>query len=225
MLWKHMKILCPDKEDKSPKVLKLDDQIVTEPASIVDRLNCYFTSVTERYLPNSIHELDQDSVNTICSFVNSKVPKHVKFSLPPITTNFVLKQLTSMRGLDGFSINILKMSGPAIIASITKLCNLSLETGEFPDNWKEAKVTPLFKGGEKDQCSNYRPIWVLPILPKILEKHVYTCLYEFFQKHKLLVKSQFGFRKYHSCQTALISFAENMYEAINVEKVLLVWFN
>ena len=77
--WKHMKNLCPDKEDKSPKVLKLDDQIVTEPASIVDRLNCYFTSVTERYLPNSIHELDQDSVNTICSFVNSKYLSMLNF--------------------------------------------------------------------------------------------------------------------------------------------------
>ena len=69
VLWKHLKNLCPDKEDKSLKVLKLDDQIVTEPASIVDRLTCYFTSVTERYLPNPIQELDQDSVNTICSFV------------------------------------------------------------------------------------------------------------------------------------------------------------
>ena len=65
---------------------------------------------------------------------------------------------------------------------------------------------------------NYRPISVLPILSKILEKRVYTCLYEFFQKHKLLVKSQFGFRKDHSCQTAPISLTENMYEAMNVKK-------
>ncbi len=110
------------------------------------------------------------------------------------------------------------MAGPAIIASITKLCNLSLETGEFPDKWKEAKVTPLFKGGDKEQCSNYRPISVLPILSKIIEKHVYIHLYEFLQRHELLVKSQFGFRKNHSCQTALIALTEKMYEAINERK-------
>ena len=59
---------------------------------------------------------------------------------------------------------------------------------------------------------------MLPILSKILKKHVHTCLYEFLLKHKLLVKSQFWFCKNHSCQTALISLTENMHEAINVKK-------
>jgi hypothetical protein len=121
-------------------------------------------------------------------------------------------------GLDGFSIKTLKQSAPAIIASITKICNLSIETGIFPDKWKEAKVIPLYKAGEKDQCSNYRPISVLPVLSKILEKHVFVHLYEFLQRHELLVNTQFGFRKHQSCQTALLSLTEQIYKAIHEGK-------
>ena len=148
---------------------------------------------------------------------------NARFSIPPLTTEFVLKQLKSMpsskaTGLDGLSINILKLTAPATIASITKICNMSIETGQFPDKWKEAKVTPLFKGGERDECSNYRPISVLPILSKIIEKHVFVHLYEFLQKHELLVNSQFGFRKKQSCQTALLSLTEKIYQALHEGK-------
>ena len=84
--------------------------------------------------------------------------------------------------------------------------------------WKEAKVTPLHMGGSRHECSNYRPISVLPILSKILEKHVFTHMYAFPQKYNLLVDSQFGFRKQNSCQTALIKLTEKMYKAINEGK-------
>ena len=59
---------------------------------------------------------------------------------------------------------------------------------------------------------------MLPILSKILEKHVFTHLYAFLQKHKLLADSQFGFRKQNSCQTALLTLTEKMYEGINERK-------
>ena len=61
--------------------------------------------------------------------------------------------------------------------------------------WKEAEVKPLHKGESGCEFSNYRPVSVLPILSKILEKHVFTHLYAFLQKHKLLADSQFSFRK------------------------------
>ena len=75
-------------------------------------------------------------------------------------------------------------------------------------------MTPIFKKGKTDDFSNYRPISVLPILSKILEKHVYICLYDFLQDNKLLLDTHFGFRKNHSCQTALITLTEKIYNAI-----------
>ena len=117
-------------------------------------------------------------------------------------------------GLDGIGASPLKLAAPAIADSITYICNLSIKTKSFPEKWKEAKVTPIFKKGKTDDCSYYRPISVLPILSKILEKHVYICLYDSLQDKKLLLDTQFGFRKNHSCQTALITLTEEIYNAI-----------
>ena len=50
----------------------------------------------------------------------------------------------------------------------------------FPNKWKEAKVTPLHKGGPSEEVNNYRPISILPVLSKVLEKHVHDCLSDFF---------------------------------------------
>ena len=105
-----------------------------------------------------------------------------------MSIDFVLKQLRSMpnsksTGLDG----TLKLAAPAIGDPITYICNLSIKTKSFPEKWKEAKVTLIFKKGKTDDCSNYRPISVLPILSKRLEKHVYICLYDFLQAKKLLL--------------------------------------
>ena len=77
-------------------------------------------------------------------------------------------------------------------------------------------MTPIFKKGKTDDCSNmssYRPISVLPILTKILEKHVYMCSHDFLQDNKPLLDTQFGFRKNHLCQTALITLTEEIYNA------------
>ena len=117
---------------------------------IADSLNSYFTSVSENYVPHPKTELDLDSINTITQYVNAKVDTDIDFAIPPLNTEFVRKQLQSMSnckatGLDGFSIQALKLSAPATITSITKICNLSLETGKFPAKWKEAKVTPVQK--------------------------------------------------------------------------------
>ena len=76
-------------------------------------------------------------------------------------------------GLDGLSVEILKRSAIAISSSITNICSLSIQTAMFPCQLKIAKVTPLFKSGNKEECNNYRPISVLPLLSKILEKHVF----------------------------------------------------
>ena len=56
------------------------------------------------------------------------------------------------------------------------LFNRSLEEGVFPDLMKLAKIIPLHKGGEKNECDNYRPTSLLPVISKVLEKLVYRKL-------------------------------------------------
>ena len=67
-----------------------------------------------------------------------------------------------------------------------------LLSGIFPDNWKMSNVCPIHKKECKNLKGNYRPISLLIILSKILEKIIFDCLYIYFTKHNLLVSCQFG---------------------------------
>ena len=65
------------------------------------------------------------------------------------------------------------------------ICKTSLETGCFPDQMKIAKITPLFKSGERDFVTNYRPISVLPVFSKILERIMCNRVYSHVFDNKL----------------------------------------
>ena len=80
---------------------------------------------------------------------------------------------------------------------------MCLRQGCVPDDLKVARVTPIYKSGSKDDFSNYRPISILPICSKILEKIVHKQLYVYVSDNQLVYDGQSGFRKQHSTCTAL----------------------
>jgi hypothetical protein len=80
----------------------------------------------------------------------------------------------------------------------------------LPDQWKIAKVTPLHKANSPSERSNYRPISVLPIISKILERHIHCSLYKYLTDYSLLTASQFGFRMGHSCELDLINLTDKL---------------
>ena len=96
--------------------------------------------------------------------------------------------------------------------------NLSITEGYFPKQLKTAKVTPIFKAGDKTDPGNYRPISVLPCLSKILEKIMYNRLYDYLVKHDILFKKQFGFQKGHSTEHALLELISEISDSFEQNK-------
>ncbi len=88
----------------------------------------------------------------------------------------VLKKIKASKapGLDKISGKLLKAAGYYIIESLMYLFNLVLNTGIFPDDMKLAKVTPIYKSRERTNCGNYRPISIISVVAKILEKIIYN---------------------------------------------------
>ena len=113
-------------------------------------------------------------------------------------------------GPNSIPIYILKYNSEILAEPLSKIINLSFEQGIFPDLCKLAKVIPVFKKGDYLECTNYRPISLLSIFSELFEKCVYSRVYSFLEKHKLLYGRQFGFRSGHSTSHALISLVEHI---------------
>ena len=109
----------------------------------------------------------------------------------------------SAAGFDNIHIDVVKQNIDIISKPLTRIINLSLSSGIVPKQLKLARIIPLFKSGDQDLYANYRPVSVLPIFSKFLEKVVYKRLYNFLIKCNILFDNQDGFRKNHSTALAL----------------------
>ena len=146
---------------------------------------------------------------------------HSTFSLHLISEDFVSSSISSLKtnkavGLDKISARFLKDAVDVITPSLTVLIfNLSFQTRTFPTIWKTAKVIPLFKKGDKQNASNYRPISILLTISKILEKAVHTQFYAYLTENNLISPNQFGFKPKSSTVTAASQLSDKILHSMD----------
>lgn len=116
-------------------------------------------------------------------------------------------------GIDGISIAMVRGLSPFCIGAITHLINVSLATGKFPSCWKQSVVIPLPKTNNPTSISQFRPISILPVLSKILEKVVCEQMVGYLESEELLPETQSGFRRGFSTCSALINVIDDMITA------------
>ena len=104
---------------------------------------------------------------------------------------------------------------PHILTPLRHICNTSLGQGIFPEEMNIARIIPLFKSGDKQNVSNYRPISLLPQFSKILEKIFNNRLMNFLNSNNLLYLRQYGFRKNMSTFMAIMELVENITTAMD----------
>ena len=113
-------------------------------------------------------------------------------------------------GIDKISSQLLRIAAPVIAPVVVRLINFSFSSGSFPSRWKTAKVSPLYKNGDSRDVQNFRPISVLPVLSKVIERHVHDSLSSYLTENNLIYPRQSGFRKNHSTDTALIQIIDEL---------------
>ena len=117
---------------------------------------------------------------------------------------------------------LLRLSTEHIYRPLTFSINLSLSSGVFPDDCKIARVVPLFKAGSRDDPNNYRPVSILPVISKILEKVVHDQLYDSLVGYGVLSEWQSGFTPGFSTTTAahyLVDYILTGMDGVGVAKV------
>ena len=150
-----------------------------------------------------------------------QIDRQEKFKLRKITVSEVRKALKELKskkatGVDGIPARLLKDGADSLASPLSVIFNLTIQQNFIPAEWKKAKVTPLHKSGTKEDPRNYRPISVLPVVSKVLERLIHKQLENSFDEHNLLCKSQSGFRQMHLTETAVTYFADEI--LMNMDK-------
>ena len=185
----------------APTTLNDGDTTITrtpDSPDLWETFNNYFSTVVNQYLND---------------FVKSKITKDTVLSIPLLTCDEVQKSLSELdsnkaTGLDGLSSKIFKLSASVIASPLTVIFNQSISYGHFSIQWKTARITPVYKSGSRTDKNNYRPISILCVESKLLERHYHNCITAFLTSYDLLYKGQSGFRRYYSCEFAITKLVD-----------------
>ena len=213
-VWKALKSLSGTSKPRfCINEITTENEVVSDESVIANELNEYFVNILEQIGNNN--DAGVDSENTkLKNFVYSRLKVDTVYNIPLLTikqTIGIIDKISSNKasGYDGLSVRVLKKIAPVFANPLSKLLNLSVSTTSFPNHWKIAKVTPLHKGGARNDINNYRPISVLPILSKIFQKHVASSLSVFLRDNNLY-ELQSALRSGHSTETALIRLRDQI---------------
>ena len=113
---------------------------------------------------------------------------------------------------------------PFIEKSLADLLNTYIETSQFPDLWKFARVKPIFKEGDKADISNYRPISVLPVIARLFEKLIANKLYQHINNNGYFSSEQSGLLHLYSTVTSLVKSIDDWYNGMDLGKLTGVVF-
>lgn len=178
----------------------LADKIIINPHS----LNKYFTSFPTQV--NSIGIIDPDTteIESIISSLKSE----------------------SSAGWDKIPTKFIKMAKKQLVPILTHLSVLCFQQGIFPSELKLSVIHPIFKSGDRDNINNYRPIAILTVISKIIEKIINNRLLNFLNSYKLLSTSQYGFRKGTSTEDAILDLTSDITKYLdNKQRTLCIFLD
>ena len=187
------------------------DIIVQDKKAIVEDFNNYFASVAN----DLVSKIPASNINASDFLQNLKV-SHTLFLFPTTHAEIMLiinyLKNGKSAGYDNITSNVLKQIANTVIEPLTYLINLSFVSGVFPSELKVAKIIPIHKAGDRNKYTNYRPISLLPVISKLIERLIHNRLMNFISKHSIFNDNQYGFRKNYSTYMAAIKLTESICE-------------
>ena len=201
--------------NSSSIVLEHEGEKKFDSMSVSRIFNSFYTTVASKLvskLPNPSGFFGT-SASIFRDYYLHKIGLRSNFCLSPVSSHFIRKELASLDtkkavGLDDISSLFLRDGADCIIKPVSHIINLSITTETVPSSFKEAKVIPLFKKGSTLDPGNYRPVSILNVLSKILERAVHSQLSSYLEKRGLLFENQSGFRGGYSTDSCLIGLTD-----------------
>ena len=217
-IWEGIKSIININKSKNNTIsqLKVNEKSIDDPIEIAKSLNDFFVNVG----PKTEQSIPHNPITKPENYLTNK--NQVDFFIEHISNEEILDTINNLEskstGPQSIPVDLLKLIADLIVLPLCKIINNSFSSGIFPDALKVCKVVPIHKGGSMDELNNFRPISLLSIFDKIIEKLMHKRLYKFLETHNILFENQFGFRKNNSTSLALIQITEKIKETIDNKK-------
>ena len=201
--------------------------MITNPSGLASAMNRFFLEKI-RNLRSGIPTLSGDPVKKLREAMRGK---NCTFMIKEVEVEEVFKLIMKLKnssatGVDYIDTNIIKLVARNIAPPLTHIINLSVKSSTFPSLWKWAKVVPLLKSASADPIlpKSYRPVALLPIMSKILEKVVFSQLVEYLEENRIIHPNLHGSRAGHDTSTALLQLYDKWLEEMEGNKMVGVLF-
>ena len=209
-------VIKPGKKKSSIVKLIKNNRLTSEPNEVAEILNEHFSGIGIK-LADALPPINN---NVFRKYLPP--PTLNSIYLTPCTPFEVHKLINSLKNKKG-NINspstaIIKQNSSILSLPISLLFNKIVIRGIYPDILKIACVTGIYKGGDKCDPNNYRPISSLPLLNKVFEKLLHKRLISFLETNKILSDRQYGFRKNRNTCHAVNELTSHIYKAFNEKK-------
>ena len=208
-LWRIIDDLTGRNTNKDKITLSIDGRLATEGTEVAGLFSDYFASI--------VNEPNINSAGQAGGGVGAElsVPSSTKdgWTIGPVSvvqTANIIKKLNPSKTKDyyGLQTTLLQRNNLYLARPLCMLVNQSIVESVFPDTLKLAYITPIFKAGCKMDIKNYRPVSILPVISKVIEKAVTQQLTEYIERSQLLNPSQYGFRRGYSTESACVHLTE-----------------
>ena len=195
----------------------IDNQKIISRRIIANEFNKYFVSIATKLNDSYVGNDGHVRITSIPDF-SEYLPRSCMSSIylrdcTAEEIRNIISELQNGKSSD-IPIKLIKTSSSIISPLLERYFNCCLQEGYFPDELKIGRVTPIYKKDDEQLLENYRPVSILAVFGKILEKVIYSRLYSFLSTQNIMNENQFGFRKAHSTTHAL------NYSVSHIEKAL-----
>ena len=231
LTWRLINEITNKNVDKAKEInsIQINKQILyatDEPQKIANIFNTFFVDIGSKLAENNIVE-----DNPIAEVIPLNGNSYDNIFNDKITETDILLTLKTLKddtaaGVDKITVKLLKTIINSILGPLLHIYNLSIKYCLFPEKFKIAVVAPLFKGGNRTEINNYRPISMIVNFAKLLEKIIKNRLMKYLESNNLLSKNQFGFRPGLSTEDALYSVTKFISNSLdNGEKTLAIFLD
>lgn len=212
--WKVIRnVFKPTQKKSDIHDIRINGELIENRNVIVDKFNDFFCSIGPN-LSRAVPHCEKMFSDYL------REPNPSSLFLFPTNEEELFNVVNSLKkrkspGYDGISNDLIKNVILGVVKPLVHIYNLSMNNGIVPVNMKIAKVIPIFKKGDPQLLSNYRPISLLSTFSKILEKLIYVRTVKFFNVNQTFSNFQFGFREKHTTSHAILHFIDKISTALD----------